>query len=183
MSTAFRLYDYVDQLQVVREWIHEHEDEIIAAGGELPPELAELCDAVDQGLTDKVERIGLFIRELESNAAAIEAEVMRLEKRARHYERAAKSLKAYLLYQLQRADIPKVEGTLITVARQKSPPSVQCNLSQNELQFIRECAPRYVVTIPESYRLDAKAVIAAWKAGDAIPDGVTIAQHEHIRLR
>lgn len=187
-ASMLRLYDYVDALDVIRVWVDEHADEIIAAGGELPPELAELCDAVEQGLADKAEAVALYIRELESSAAAVQAEEERLAARRRHYERAAKGLKGYLLMQLQRADIPKIEGKLITVTRQKSPPSVRGSLSQAQMAKLASVTGGMpddvlVVTIPESYRLDGKAIVAAWKAGQPIPDGITVEQTEHLRIR
>ncbi|HEX5437164.1 MAG TPA: siphovirus Gp157 family protein [Gemmatimonadaceae bacterium] len=181
MTTALKLYGTTDALLTVRTWIEEHADEIIAAGGEMPAELAALVDEAEGAFEEKVERVALYIRELLSTAKAVKEEADRLAARARHMERAADGLKGYLLAQLQRADVQKVAGQLVTVRRQKSPPSVRCAVEPAAL-FDRWGG--LYVQRKETYTLDSKAIIAAYKAhgDDMIPVDVTVEQGEHVRI-
>ena len=76
-----------------------------------------------------MERIGLFILELEAQAAAIGAiekrHSDRLRDRRRGKERAAAKLKAYLEHQLQRLGERRVDGLLCTVTlHRNSAPTI-----------------------------------------------------------
>ncbi len=180
MTTTLRLYEATDALDVVREWLYEHDDEIRAMEGALPDELAALLHEAEGDFKTKVERVGLFIRELIANANAVKAEEERLSLRRKHYEKSAEGLKGYLLMEMQRAEIPKVEGKLVTVRVQKSPPSVQSSLTPDELRSIEDT---WVQIVPESRRLNSAAVIAHWKATEESPiDGVTVSQKAHVRI-
>lgn len=113
MATMLRLYEAVDQLEVVLDWMSEHEEAIVAAGGELPPELAELLDEVEGTLEAKVERTALVVRNLLANAKAAKEEADRLAAIAGTYNRQADSLKNYLLHSLKRAGVPKDRKSVV----------------------------------------------------------------------
>ena len=128
MATAtLKLYDAVDAYAQVLDWLEENEESIIAAGGEIPPELDELMEQVEGDLTEKVKRTALVIQNLKANATAAKSEADRLARTARSYERQADSLTAYLHHQLNRAGVPRVETDLVKVRVQRaSRPSVRC---------------------------------------------------------
>src|SRR5690606_22994620 len=65
-APMLKLYEHVDQYQVVLDWIEEHAAEIEAAGGVLPPELEELLDQAEGALQEKVERVALVIQNLKA---------------------------------------------------------------------------------------------------------------------
>lgn len=184
MSATLKLYEYTDALDVVKAWVLEHDDEIRAAEGAIPDELAELLSSAELGFSEKAENVALFIRELLANAEAVKAEKNRLDARVRHYERAAESLKGYLKEQMQRADIPKVEGKLVTVRVQKNPPSVKVLLDQETLSAMRDKPETmlFVQTVPESYRVDTDYVKALYKNGTQLPQGITVEQGCHVRI-
>lgn len=184
MTAALKLYEAVDAIDVVRAWIYEHDEEIRAMEGALPDELAELLAQAEGDFKSKAERVALFVRELLANAGAIKVEEQRLAARRQHYEKAADGLKAYLKLQMEAADIPKVEGKLVTVRIQKNPPSVKCSLTPDDIGRLRADpgTERFVAVIPESYRIDAKAVLEGWKSGEVIPAGFTVEQGSHLRI-
>lgn len=121
MATApLKLWEHIDDYQQVLDWIEEHEGEIREAGGVLPPELEELLEAVEGDVEAKVERAALVVRTLLVNAKAAEEEADRLAAIARGYDRQADSLKRYLLIQLQRAGMDRVETPRAKVRRQRN---------------------------------------------------------------
>jgi hypothetical protein len=184
MTASLKLYEATDALDVVREWIYEHDEEIRAMEGALPDELAELLAKAEGDFKAKAERVALFIRELLANAAAVKIEEERLTARRKHYERAADGLKRYLQGQMELAGIPKVEGKLCTLRLQKSPPGVIGNPTLDSLAYWKTTLTwsRFVVTVPEQLRLDGRALIEAWKSGEEIPVGVEVVQGQHLRI-
>lgn len=181
MPTTLKLYETVHDLAVVRAWVDEHADELLANGGELPPALAALLDAAEGAFTEKVERVALFIRETLATAEAVKAEATRLTQRAKTLTHTADALKAYLHRELDRAGRDKVAGTLATVALQRnSQPTVTCAVPVETL-------PPAFVTVPAPIQppavLNREAVLAAVEAGAALPEGVTCVTGRHVRIR
>lgn len=170
--TALKLYEVGDELEAVRSLLFENE-------GDLSPELEAALTEAEGSFNEKAERVALFIRELQSNAKAVKEEATRLSQRAAQYERTAEGLKHYLQREMERVEIQRVDGKLINVRLQKSPPSVVSTLSEEAL---REIPAVYVTLVPQSYRLNAKAVIEAHKAGAEIPPGIEVTQNFHLRI-
>lgn len=177
---GIKLYEATEQIEVVNGWIEEHADEILANGGELPPELAQLLDEAEGTLAVKAERVALKVRELQGEAEMVKAEADRLTQRARTAKNAAESLKAYLLRALEVAGIPSIKGELVTVSLQKNPPAVH---TTHEPEEVTEGNITFVRVIPEQVVWDKDAIKATWKAGLALPEGVTVAQAMGLRIR
>lgn len=192
-TQPLRLYDTVDALETIRMWVMEHDDEIRAAEGALPDELAELLAKAELDFNTKVENVGLFIRELELSAAAMKNEAARLTARQRHMEKAAEGLRRYLLNEMGRAGIPKVEGKRLDVRMQKNPPSIKyadegglIRLYNNPDVDAKDMVVEKVVTT--SYRLIPDLVLSFWKAENAsalktlADHGITVEQGAHLRF-
>ena len=180
-ATMIRLYEATDALQIIFDWIYEHDEEIRAMEGALPAELADLLAKAEGDFKAKAERVALFIRELLANAEAVKLEEQRLVARRKHYEKAADGLKRYLLSQMTAADIPKIEGKLVTVRTQKSPPSlVAPAFTQETLKLIRD---EFVTVVPETRSLNGRAIIEHWKqTGESPVEGVEVTQGLHVRI-
>lgn len=172
-APTLKLWQIGDELEAVRGMLYEAE-------GELTPEIEAALESAEGAFEEKAERVALFIRELLSNAKAVKEEAQRLSGRAATYERTAESLKHYLQAQMERAEIPKVEGKLVTVRLQKSPPSVVSTLSDDELRFVVPAA--FVTIIPETAKPNAKAIIETWKSGMSLPEGLSVVQSTHVRI-
>ena len=179
-APMLKLHEYVDELEQVLEWIVEHEEQIVAAGGELPPELAELLEQVEGDLTEKVRRVALVILNLTASAKAAHAEAERIAAIARSYERQTESLKRYLMFQLERAGTTRVET-----------PTVKVRIQKNTRPSIRLASAH----IPEQFRrvrveFDAAAAYHALKAANCLPkepgrieiDGLVIELGRHVRV-
>jgi hypothetical protein len=172
-STLYELADARDLLDRVLE---EHD-------GELTPEIEALLNDLDVAVNQKVERVGLYIRERLAHSKAVKEERDRLNAIAQRDEKTAESLKSYLLRQMERLGKTKVEGVLLTVAVQNNPPSVKSPLDSDQLREHYDKASDYVAEVPASYRIDRDKVLAAFKMGAQLPEWVTVERGTHIRLR
>src|SRR3954470_17853739 len=112
-TTAIHLYDATDAIEIVREWLEEHDEELRANEGVLPPELAELLAHVEGTFDAKAEKVALFIRELLSTAKAVKEEETRLVARRRAMENNADRLKRYLESNMLEAGRMRIEGKLV----------------------------------------------------------------------
>ena len=166
MTAPKHLYEIVDQYQAVMQAIEDAE-------GELTPELSAQLDAIPDAFKAKAERVGLYIRNLQSLAQAAELEAVRLKALAASRENAATRLKAYLLQNMQRMELKDVVTPLIKLRIQvNSRPSIHWPEGQE---------------IPEAYRrvtvsLDGQAAYEAWKANGTLPEGFVVERGSHLRL-
>lgn len=192
MTTATQpretLYDIGEARDILESWLAETE-------GELTPEIAELLDGIDAKESDKVERVALFVREVEGRIAARKAEETRLAAGRRAMESRVEWLtQTYLRSHVERYGTPNKSGNLeiraalATVALQKNPPSVVELVKPDAADFrnIQCYAPELVKHIPESFAWEKDAIKAAHKAG-TLPESVTklvsIQQSQSLRIR
>lgn len=176
------LYEATDALAILDDLIAEHADAIAAAGGDLEavPAIAELL-AFGEGVFEaKIERVALKALEFERTADAIGAEVDRLTARKRAAANRATWLRAYAKRHLDARGVTKVAGELVSVRVQANPPAVAAasDLVLEEL-FV---AGSPFVTRLETYKLDRDAVLAAYKAGEALPEGVVVSVGSSLRI-
>lgn len=174
--TSVALYEIAEMRRVLDGWLEESE-------GECTPEMEQLLADVDAKADEKIERVALYIRERLAHAAAVKEEVQRLQAIQKREEKAADSLKAYLHRQMDALGKEKVNGLLCTVAMQKNPPSVKGDVPPSVLAELMDSAAQFVVYTPATYTLNWRAVLDAHKAGQPIPDGLTIEQGTSLRIR
>ena len=161
------LWAITDELQEVGALIGDN-------GGELTPKLEERLDALGGELTEKVERIALYIRESELEAEKAKAEKDRLHWIQKHHATKAESLKKYAMNCMTSAGEYAVETHRARVRVQKnSKVSVRWTRSPHEL--------------PEGYRRttiapDLTAVHEDLDAGATPPEGFEIVQDYHLRI-
>jgi hypothetical protein len=161
MTGGLKLYEHVDDYQVVLDWMDEHDEAIRAAGGELPPELDELFAAVVGDVTAKAESCALVYRNLAANASAADAEAKRLAALAQGYTRQAETFRAYIQRQMERAGIPRIDG-----------PRAKLWLQKNGAASVR---PKDADVIPLECRrvrveFDARAAMELLKARGVAPE-------------
>lgn len=177
MATALKLYEIAD-------WRDRLDDKLAETEGELTPEIEAELAALDMAADDKIERVALWIREQTATAEAVESEAKRLHARAAANLNAARSLKLYLEREMTRLGKDKVKGLRATVTMQKNGPSVVGEIAPETLtEWYEEFSSPFVRYTPASYALDRKAVLAAHKADQPIPEGLTVVQTESLRIR
>jgi len=179
-----KLYETVAQLAIVDDWLDEHLDVIQASGGEIPEALAALIDQAEGDFAAKVERVGLYIRELDGDAAALEAEIMRLQRRHAGMLSSIEGLKGYLKQNLEASKQLKVKTPLLTVSvQQNSTPSMtetpdDATVATWPDQFVTVIPP-----VPAKKKLNREALVAAFKAAAELPPGVAFKHGTHLRIR
>lgn len=174
-----KLYESVAALAIVTEWLEE-------SGGELTPEITELLDAAEGDFEAKVERVALYIKTLDAEAAAIKAEEQRLAARRKARENGADRIRTYLENWMTAAGKESVKTPLVTAAIQNNPPSVVCELDDEALVELAENGFSYV-TAKTVVSLDKKAILADAKQVDgyqaALPTGIRVQQTRSLRIR
>lgn len=137
-----------------------------ALEGAVDPESGEIIDeellaAYDQLRMDrdqKIENIGLYIKNLEADAAAIKAEAKNLTARAKAAENKAEHLRNYMQFCLNGQ---KFQSPRLSVSFRRSQ---KVEVDQNRLFEIPDDYLRY-----KDPEVDKKRVSEALKAGEDIP--------------
>lgn len=89
----------------------------------LTPEVVMVLDAIDEDFKGKIQNVCKVVAELRGHQEMASNESRRLASKAKAYENKVKWLKEYMLENMDRMDIDKVEGLFrVTVAN--NPPSV-----------------------------------------------------------
>lgn len=128
-----------------------------------------IADTIEaSGITDelavKAQGIEHVARGAEAHNLAIDAEIARLQALKAHRVKVAAGLRVYLLDNMQRAGIEKIECPLFSISIRKNPPSVEI-LDQLSLpeKYMVTPEPKPPVAAP-----DKKAIAAALKAGEEV---------------
>ena len=112
------LYELSEQIRILseQEWVDPDTGEI------LDEDVAAALNALTVSRDEKVENIGLWIKDTIAEAEAIKGEKRKLEIRQRQKERLAESLKQYLDYVLagQKFSSPRVEISFRNVINGKT---------------------------------------------------------------
>lgn len=153
--------------------------EALESSDDLPPEvIRDTLEGLTGQLQEKATNVGLFIRNLESTADAIEeaAEAMRM--RGARLRKRAQSLHEYLKLNMQASGISKVESPYFTLCLKKNPPTVVID-SENLIpaRFMRTPEP----PPPPKPVPDKKAIGDAIKAGEEVP-GAHSEQYERLEI-
>jgi len=117
----------------------------------------------------------MVVRNLNGLADAAGAESKRLRDICSSRRKAADRLEDYLLAQLQRADLKKVETPTGNVTRSLSPPRLVIPDG-----FDVSTLPDYYVRVSDP-KPDARAILSAHKDGEPLPVGMRVERHEHLR--
>lgn len=141
--------------------------ELLESSEDLPPDvIRDTLEGLQGLLQDKATNVGLFIRNLESTADAIDeaAESMRL--RGTRLRERAQSLQDYLLFNMQATGITKIESPFFTLSLRNNPPTVVID-SEADVPEKYKVQPPTPPTPP--MRPDKKAIADAFKAGREVP--------------
>lgn len=174
---SLTLYEAVEALGITEEWLEE-------SGGELTPALEALLDNAQMTFKEKVERVALKVRALESESQAIGDEVARLKARQMARDNAARSLKSYLQRCMGQANESKVTGLLCTVAVQLNPPALTVPEDADLAELYVAGAPG-IELVPESFRVNKRDVLDKVKQyGEGIlPADWTVTRTPSLRIR
>lgn len=196
-KTAVPLHARAEELAIVNAWIHEHQDEILANGGVLTPELEALLEQAEGDFRTKMERLAMWRRSLQANAKAAKVEKDFFAEKQKMWENADTGARDYQHRSMERAGETSVKTALATVWIQDSPPSVQHQYDNDalcEIADVTAFAPLPHADHPlarfVSYevvaKLDTRAVLDAWKARlaelEAEAAALMLAEEEEARV-
>lgn len=166
-ASRLHLWEVAEELELIGA-------EIAEAGGVMTPEQESALDDLAGTRDEKIERVALYIRERLVNAEAAHAEAVRLGAIERHHAAAAEGLKGYLLRNMERMGVQRVDTPRVRVRVQKN--------SRPAIRYTRDPA-----TLPEFLRktvvqVDGNAAYEQLKAGAPLPDGFVVEVGSHVRI-
>lgn len=142
-----------------------------------------VADTIEaSGITDelaiKAQGIEFVARGAEAHHAAIDAEIARLQALKAQRQKVADGLRAYLLDNMQRAGIEKIECPLFKLTVKKNPSSVEI-IDPLSLppEFWRTPEPKPPVAAP-----DKTAIKAALQSGTDVP-GARLSQGVRLEVK
>lgn len=172
MTTLYALREQRDELDAV----------LLATEGEVTPEMEAQLAALDFSINEKIERCALFVRSQLADADTLDTEADRIKLRAKTKRAAAESLRDYVGREMARLEKTRVDGLLVTVAVQANPPKVVGDVSEQTLRdWYADRSP--FVNYRETITLSRSRVLEAYKAGEAIPDGLSVEQTSSVRIK
>ena len=133
--------------------------------------IADTLESITEDIAEKAENIAKLMKSIETDENGIKAEEERLANRRKALTNHRNSLKEYLEYQLDKANLTKVSGKVFTIAIQNNPPSV--NVTGN---------------VPERFYTQAEPVVSkkllleALKNGEKV-EGAELVQTKSLRIR
>jgi len=166
--SSVALYELANQYQALR---------ILADSGDLPPEvIRDTLEGLTGDIQEKAVNVAKFTLDLEAGADAIEAAAKAMTERARRVRKRAESIRSYLLFNMQAAQITKVECPEFVLAVRKNPAAV---VISDESQL-----PAEYLTQPEppAPKPDKKAIKEALQAGREVP-GAWLEAGERLEIR
>lgn len=113
-----KLYEYTADYLAVQDMLNRAETEEEFA------EASAMLTDIEAGFDDKVENMIKFVRELESESAAVKAEEERLNNRRKTIDNKIKYIKDYVKDSMITADKTRVNGQLFTISVAQTPLSV-----------------------------------------------------------
>lgn len=136
----------------------------------------DTLESLSGDLEVKATNVAMFIKNLESNAAAIKQAEEAMSKRRKAQEDKAKRIKEYLLENMLRTGVSKIECPYFTLSIRKNPPSVEVLMSSS--------IPDEYFDIPEPQPpvLNKKRLAEDLKAGVVI-EGARLAQGNSLQIK
>ena len=142
---------------------------------DLPDEvIADTLESLQYPLEQKATNVAMFARNLEATAEAIREAEGEMAKRRKALESRAASIRSYLLQNMVRAGVTKIECPLFKLAVRDNPPSVVIDGEVPE-EFMRQPEPPPPVA-------DKKAIGEALKAGREIP-GAHLSRGQRLEIK
>ena len=142
-----------------------------------PQTVADTLEGMGGALEAKATNVAMFVRNLESLADQIKQAEAAMTARRKSIEGRADAVRAYLLNNMLRTGITKIESPYFKIAIAKNPPSVVVD-DEDTLKFAH---PEFVkVVTTES--LDKTAIKEAIKAGQIV-EGAHLVQAERVSIK
>lgn len=144
---------------------------------DLPPEVvADTLEGLAGDIEVKATNVAMFVRNLESTAEQIKAAEAAMAARRKAIENRAAHVREYLLANMQRTGISKIECPYFRLAVRDNPPSVVIESAENiPTEFMRQPEPPPPAP-------DKKAIADAIKSGHDVP-GAYLSRTQRLEIK
>jgi hypothetical protein len=157
----------------------EIEELLFESLGEITPDIEEKIDALLESGPDKLEAAAAVVRQLQLTAKIAEEESDRLRDRAKTFENQAEKLKERMTFALDKAFGGKVKTAKWTIYTKKNADRTIADLVPGVTpEMLHQERPDLVRVKME---LDRVKTIAAWKAGEELPELILFEEKEGTR--
>lgn len=145
------------------------------ADGEMSPKFETDLDQLQTDLEGKTRGICSLAVQMDAEADACLTEAVRLQAMARARQNTARRLRDYLLNVLQAMDVQRLDAGTFKVS--------VCNNSRPSISFDRDLLELPAEYIRFTPSLDTQKAYEDWKAGNQLPEGFSVRQGQHLRIR
>lgn len=142
-----------------------------------PQTVADTLEGMGGDLEAKATNVAMFCRNLESLADQVKQAEAAMAARRKAIEGRADAVRAYLLSNMLRTGITKIESPYFKIAIAKNPPSVVVD-DEDTLKFVH---PEFVKTVTTE-SIDKAAIKEAIKAGQIV-EGAHLVQAERVSIK
>ncbi|ELS03465.1 Gp157 protein [Xenococcus sp. PCC 7305] len=136
MTTSTRLWELSDDIQTLESAITLIQDNQDLSDEEQEIQLEETFNQwleTGESFKEKAEKLAGYIRHQEALAEARKNEAKRIQTLAKQAENGAARLRKYLVAQMVRSDVKKIEGVTVKIGLRKKQPSVLINVEPEKL--------------------------------------------------
>lgn len=144
---------------------------------DLPPEVvADTLEGMAGDIEVKATNVAMFVRNLEATAEQIKVAEAAMAARRKAIENRAAHVREYLLTNMQRVGISKIECPYFKLAVRDNPPSVVVeSIEHIPAEFMRQPEPPPPAP-------DKKAIAEAIKAGQEVP-GAHLSRTQRLEIK
>ncbi len=130
MTKAIRLWELSDDIQQLENAIALIQEDDTLTEEELENQLQQTFDEwlqAGESFKLKAEQVASYIRHQEALAEARKTEAKRIQALAKQAENGATRLRKYLVAQMIRSDVKKIDGTTVKIGLRKKQPQILIN--------------------------------------------------------
>ena len=140
-----------------------------------PQTVADTLESIALPFEQKAASVSAFVRNLEATAEQIKAAETEMAKRRKAMENRASHIREYLLAQMQRTGISKIESPMFRISIRTNPESVAIDSeAQIPADYLRE--------VPATYSPDKALIKQALQDGYDVP-GAHLARSQRVEIR
>lgn len=174
-----KLWELSDEIQQLENAISAIADDENLTEDERETKLQETFAqwlATGESFKSKAEQTARYIRHQEALAEARKAEARRIQTLAKQAENGAARLRKYLIDQMIRSDIKKIDGVAVKIGLRKKQPAVLLNVPAEELpaEYVQVTHKPDLTKIRKLLKVDAQGAIGWASLSESHQYSVTI---------
>ena len=161
MTESIRLWELSDNIQQLETAISNIQEDETITDEERETKLEETFNQwleTGENFKDKAEQVAGYIRHQEALAEARKTEAKRIQALAKQAENSAARLRNYLVTQMIRSDVKKIEGVTCKIGLRKKQPAVLINVPPEELpsEYVKVTYKADLTAIKKLLKSDAE---------------------------